>query len=811
MGLYIMRGRIISLFVIFFYFLSSASKILEYRFGLTFGQVFYDFSENGRHAVNGLTSSVESIDGKSTDRGIYLINESKLTLPSNKIVSAMTPLTSTFSLVAWVMIMDGGQIALAHLYNGSKHFWIEMYGTPLLYYSYGYNSVNSSTGGLGSGSIGNNKWQLIISTFVSTSLTLYINGAIVSVVNLSFEYQTQKYTDYHILGYSKAFMWNYLLLDTTITPSDYFLSSSSVCLSVGGCETTCSPGIIDSDLGTGCLSIVTTTNTYSSGVSCSGICSKSCSSTVCLDDGKSTCPNGYYSFISGTPSCISAIDCATCNKTKTCLTCISSNSNPTSSFGCICHPGYYNTTRLATLNACMPCNSDCVTCNNNKKCLTCISSNSSPTSSFGCLCNLGYYNTTNLTSLNACMPCNSDCVTCNNNKTCLSCISSNSRPTSSIGCLCNPGYYNTTGLKTLNACTPCNSDCATCDQNNTCLTCIDLNSLPSLELGCQCNPGFYYDSDRICRSCKNTCKECPQNSYLQDSNCYCKIGYQKTSDLCVPKYFTACLTVDSTKVLTFTFSEDPTITLTLKNFLIFINITEDYSLLLYQSQSNVYEIFLKFTGDVLEGTYMNASILINPLYSTLNSQLRNYTHESTLPYYSYPITQAIKSVASASSSSSTASGTTAIACALVGNPASSWLLLNSIQFATYLPIGSNPLTPGIQMFLNSLVSYNIAPNFMVYFFNPDSTTPPYLQALLFGFTTSVFWINVGPNILLILIILSIYPFIYFAAKFDLGKISNILKNYLKNYRYGVFLRFWIQCYLDLGFFCLVQLRSVTFI
>jgi hypothetical protein len=276
-----MRGRIISLFAIFFYFLSSASKILEYRFGMNFGQVFYDYSGNGRHALNGRLSSVDGDDGTSTDRGIYFYN-TQITLPSNTIVPAMAPLAPIFSIVTWAMILNGGELEFLNLYNGQNVFFVtKIFGSPLYYEFEEKNPSNTSTLNFGSGNIQNNKWQLVISTFVHTILTVYINGALLFTTDLGFEYQTQTYTSFYIWGYSNIFMWNYLLLDTETTPSDYFVSSSSVCLLAGGCQATCSPGIIDSNLGTGCLSIVSSRNTYSSGVSCSSSCSKSCSSTVC--------------------------------------------------------------------------------------------------------------------------------------------------------------------------------------------------------------------------------------------------------------------------------------------------------------------------------------------------------------------------------------------------------------------------------------------------------------------------------------------------------------------------------------------------
>ena len=97
---------------------------------------------------------------------------------------------------------------------------------------------------------------------------------------------------------------------------------------------------------------------------------------------------------------------------------------------------------------------------------------------------------------------------------------------------------------------------------------------------------------------------------------------------------------------------------------------------------------------------------------------------------------------------------------------------------------------------------------MAYAFGNNDTSVPYTEASNFGMDTSVFWVNMGKNITIFLGIVALWPFIYLLSLLKLGKVALKFGNILKNYKYSVFLRFWIQAYLDVGFFSLIQLKAV---
>jgi hypothetical protein len=382
--------------------------------------------------------------------------------------------------------------------------------------------------------------------------------------------------------------------------SHYYLNGSvcsicdSSCLDCTGplssnCVSCNSPFSLQSDKTCKCNS-----HYYFTGSVCS-ICDSSC--LDCTGPLRSNCSscNSFFSLQSDkTCKCnshyyLNGSVCSVCD--SSCLDC----TGPLSSNCVSCENGYY-----LFESSCNKCYDGCNSCTTFYTCTSCLDLNASPGST-SCTCNSGYYNTSSLTTQNSCIKCYSECKTCDQPDICLECIDPNAYPDKNKGCKCNYQYYNTTyPLNIENSCNPCNSNCSYCNNSNTCISCIDPNSVPSLTSGCQCKSGFYYNSNKTCQPCKTNCIECQQNAYLENSNCYCEIGYQEVSDLCTPKYFTASLTIDSKNVLTFTFSENPTVTLTLENFEIFINTSFlNFVWIAVECLQNIFKVYFGYSSKYL--------------------------------------------------------------------------------------------------------------------------------------------------------------------------------------------------------------------
>ena len=81
---------------------SSALKLVEYKFYKNYGQIFYDFSGNSRHAISGTTINVDTSDVLGTDRGAFLDGlTDKITLPANEKDTRTFDLPSVFTILFW--------------------------------------------------------------------------------------------------------------------------------------------------------------------------------------------------------------------------------------------------------------------------------------------------------------------------------------------------------------------------------------------------------------------------------------------------------------------------------------------------------------------------------------------------------------------------------------------------------------------------------------------------------------------------------------------------------------------------------------
>jgi hypothetical protein len=150
---------------------------------------------------------------------------------------------------------------------------------------------------------------------------------------------------------------------------------------------------------------------------------------------------------------------------------------------------------------------------------------------------------------------------------------------------------------------------------------------------------------------------------------------------------------------------------------------------------------------------------------------------------------------------------TTLGISLMSNPASAWILVNTLQLISYLPISSNFMTTNIKNFCTALAGFNILPNPISYMFDEDASDPPNDDLQSAGIETSVFWVNAGQNASVLILMIILCPFIVMLSKVPLTEMSLKLQRILKNYRYGLFLRYWIQAYLDLAIFALVQMMA----
>jgi hypothetical protein len=234
-------------------------------------------------------------------------------------------------------------------------------------------------------------------------------------------------------------------------------------------------------------------------------------------------------------------------------------------------------------------------------------------------------------------------------------------------------------------------------------------------------------------------------------------------------------------------------------------------ILLKTKGKSEYEFSLNFRDAVENGTELGINITFEKVYSSEGSQLRNYRLKAFLPKYS-PVTinPSVQLALNYTPAIVQAATSISIGAALTSNPSSAWILLNSIQLLSLLPLNSNNMTSSLRTFFFGFSGFNLLPNFLEYIFDSSSSSEPYLEARRYGIKSSVLFLNTGKSLSILIITLLIYPLVLCLSKCNKGKITAKMIKILGNYKYSFFLRFWTQTFLELMVFGLVQLRSVRF-
>lgn len=542
------------------------------------------------------------------------------------------------------------------------------------------------------------------------------------------------------------------------------------------------------------------------------------------------CENGYYNIkdLSYEDACLPCGDsCLQCIGPDTCSSCKDPNAILSFDNTCICDNGYYYDNKSSL---CSLCNSDCEICTNNEACSSCSSSMINSQSSL-CLCKDGYFTIKQNSIL--CSPCIQDCLTCDNSYSCLTCKKESANFISqtcecpdnsyeeSYKCLCNPGFYMSFN-ENLYSCDKCSSKCQTCLSLSICLSCVDPNETISDSGICQksCNKNEYLYNG-ICTTCKELClacesyeicTKCNENSILSDGVCQCIKGYIEADNSCISSNFTAKLDINANNKLQLKFEKTLEVSLIIKDMTIITIPNINFDIKIYEYSTKIYYITPTFGTAVEKNTALTLTIIKNPLYSQDNSLLTTYKFSVILnPVVNDNVTPFSTATTKTVEAAAQTVVTTSIGTSIVSNPAAVWALINTLQLIHYLPLGSTPMTKGLQEFCSTLGNYNIIPNPMHMFFSYNLTTPPYHEAKDFGLETSVFLINIGPNLLILISFIVLWPFIFLLSKLATGGIQRKANTLLKKYKYRFFIRFWTQVYIDTIIYSLIQLKSVILI
>jgi hypothetical protein len=126
--------------------LALCTHLVEYKFGLNYGQVFNDYSNYTRHAVNGASYLNTTYDTIATDRGAFFSDRrSTITLPANDYMPSGFLLPSNFSISIWLYVTDQDTVFLRYK-NNTNYFSIQKNGLYInfTYYIQGINYASNT-------------------------------------------------------------------------------------------------------------------------------------------------------------------------------------------------------------------------------------------------------------------------------------------------------------------------------------------------------------------------------------------------------------------------------------------------------------------------------------------------------------------------------------------------------------------------------------------------------------------------------------------------------------------------------------------
>ena len=370
----------------------------------------------------------------------------------------------------------------------------------------------------------------------------------------------------------------------------------------------------------------------------------------------------------------------------------------------------------------------------------------------------------------SCLSCDPSCDECSGSgsSNCDLCnFAENFEDDGSGNCVCKAGLFRDGAV-----CSPCSSNCAQCSGSpSQCTACTSPLVLDSSANRCSCKKGF--------TQINNTC-ECT-DGVIREGVC---------------TNFYSNLTCDKNNLLTLTFSEPVASSLTQESINIQLqNKSIEYTYSLQEINKTKYEIDLDFESYVAEGEVATLEFL-SEVVSESGFELATKQLETTL--WEYNPNKALFKAAKGAAQVTGAIGTGASAGALLtGNPAEMWSMLNNIQVLSYIVLSNNPLTPTLKGFFEGLDIFN--------------TLKGYLYNLLgyegdYGIRSNLFIVNAGIDILIILVILLSWPLVWVLSKIPC--LEERCESLLREYKYNAFIRYWIQCYLDLSIACFIQVSSL---
>ena len=316
-------------------------------------------------------------------------------------------------------------------------------------------------------------------------------------------------------------------------------------------------------------------------------------------------------------------------------------------------------------------------------------------------------------------------------------------------------------------CEPCPSECPTsCKDSNTCSLCADAN----------------------CLSCYD---------YLTGSCYECQLGYSLTSISCTRNYFTASININKDNSVNLNFGESLQTNLLKSDLQVLIDKQKStYSL--EESDSQTY--LITFDKDQIDIDSTVSIFFISILTSTSNSLLK--TEILTGEFYLTDELRAEKELQDKADAAkklgrlgATSGASIALGLSLMSMDASSIFdFLNTAEIMYSVYLFNLNLNPILNNFLLGLRLQDSLPNFFYLIIDSEKGVQLDSKFKKFGYNTNLVLLSIGLHIqtLICFLLGGLGVFVLNLVKCSKNKIGFLTNNF----KYGIFLRFWIQTFFE---------------
>ena len=383
-------------------------------------------------------------------------------------------------------------------------------------------------------------------------------------------------------------------------------------------------------------------------------------------------------------------------------------------------------------------------------------------------------------------------------------------------------YYN----ENLFVCDECPKECkvgcknsSTCDLclDNNCVSCSSFQPISCVECKesyevknflCQkcLSSQFYEESSKSCKACPSLCKTCSseincftceENSSLINKTCKCNSGYSFQTS-CLRNTFTAKSWLSNENIFNIIFSEPLSIILDESNLKITINNKQaEFSLHKYDNQN--YYLTLK-SNDYTDGSVLIVQI-ISVITSESNSLLISTSFSAELRITksqsdAKELESKIKNSQELASTGTIAGASIALGLGLMNFDLTSIFdFLNTAEMFYSVYLFNIDLNPILSEFLLGLRIQKSIPNVLNYVIKIPNDHDLPSKFHKFGYKKSISLINIGIQVTTLGIITISWTVVYLLNKIQ--GIQKYLNSIYDHLTFSVFLRFWLQTFLEI--------------